>query len=99
MAELDEAINWCTSSSHSSFYLYTDSLSLIYALQCLLPSNGQLFNIFNPLRLLHNEVIHIGWIKSHVVISGNEQADMFEKSVIIIDLYDEVLRIPAPRFF
>lgn len=96
LVAIQEAVDWCRSAPYVSFHLYTDSLSSYSSLQRLFPTDDILYNIFTNLRLLQNKIIHVGWVKAHVGIAGNERADELAKSVILENKYDKEIDLPVP---
>lgn len=99
LVAISEAIDWCRSTEFNNFYLYTDSLSSYSAMQRLFPTDEILYKIFTNLRLMNNKMLHIGWVKAHVGITGNERADYLAKSVIQDDVYDKEIEISIPQSY
>ena len=85
-AELEgvlSAIKYIKKKKISRSVIYTDSLSVIQALQSKTFMNPNIVHIFNLLRKLPLQAhVIFAWIPSHVGISGNEKADELAKTAL-----------------
>lgn len=61
--------------------IYTDSLSVLQALEKPFNRDAQILQILQLLQNTHN--IHFGWIKAHAGTLGNEIADLAAKSAAL----------------
>lgn len=77
-------------------HLYTDSSSSVLALKRTFPSNVIVLRIFRLLIDHLHKILHIGWVKAHIGIHGNERADSLAKQVILAGIYDEEVELPFP---
>lgn len=69
-----DALKWIEESNINSAVLHTDSLSGLLALENIFTKNTLVIEIIQKLQELKAN-IKFNWVKSHIGITGNEQAD------------------------
>ena len=84
-------------SRNSDFIIFSDSLSVLQSLHNRHIENPLLLDVL----LKHNELAELNnivfcWLPSHVVIKGNEKADIAVKSALTLNISD--LKIPFTDF-
>ena len=84
---IDLAINIIANHKASKFIIYTDSKSVLLALQNRDTSSPLITKLLNKLNTLskNNNIIYT-WIPSHIGIQGNEKADKAAKKALQIDM-------------
>ena len=84
---IDLAMNIIANHKASKFIIYTDSKSVLLALQNRDTSSPLITKLLNKLNTLSkNNNIIFTWIPSHIGIQGNEKADKAAKKVLQIDM-------------
>ena len=81
---IDLAMNIIANHKASKFIIYTDSKSVLLALQNRDTSSPLITKLLNKLNTLSN--IIFTWIPSHIGIQGNEKADKAAKKALQIDM-------------
>ena len=84
---IDLAMNIVANHKASKFIIYTDSKSVLLALQNRDTSSPLITKLLNKLNTLSkNNNIIFTWIPSHISIQGNEKADKAAKKPLQIDM-------------
>ena len=84
---IDLAMNIIANHKASKFIIYTDSKSVLLALQNRDTSSPLITKLLNKLNTLSkNNNIIFTWIPSHIGIQGNEKADKAAKKALQIDM-------------
>ena len=73
-------MNIIANHKSSEFIIYSDSKSVLQALQSKDPSTPLITRLLDKMNTLSkNNSINLTWIPSHIGIQGNEKADKAEK--------------------
>ena len=78
---IDKALDWCRASAATPVSLYSDSQSAIAAIRDRSNPHPLVVSIHDSLCLLQDAGVdvHFVWVKAHVGIAGNEEADAAAK--------------------
>jgi len=81
---LDEALKWTQNNAKTDVTIFTDSLSSVEAIKNRSNVHPLVNSIHRRLHSLHGRInVRITWVKAHVGIQGNEQADSAAKDAAL----------------
>ena len=80
------------SSSHTNFYVFSDSMSCLQAISYRKFGNPDILRIIEKCNTLQEEgkLVNFCWVPSHVGIKGNEKADCAAKAALQLPISADI---------